>query len=159
MPRDVGGHASHSFRVSRDPSVIRRALVVRDVGLRQEGATFTLASVGVGHKLPTGDIFRVMRVRAWVEDESGRIVGETSTELRRDWDAHRRAFGRREAEPETGDTRLDERGRSFVVGLAEPGAVTLRLQVDYVRGFEARAGGLSAFATLAVLDETYSLGH
>ncbi len=161
MPRDARGHASHAFRVSREPSVIRRALVVRDLAFRPEGVSFTLASKGVGHKLPTGDIFRALRVRAWVEDVGGRIVGETSTELHRDWDAHRRSFGRREAEPETGDTRLDERGRSFVVALAEPkaGAITLRLQVDYVRGFEARAGELSAFATLPVLDETYVLGH
>lgn len=160
MPRDAHGHSSHAFRVSRDPSVIRRALVVRDVGLRPEGASFTLASVGVGHKFPTGDIFRALRVRAWVEDERGRIVGETSTELHRDWDAHRRSFGRREVEPET-DTRLDDHGRTFVVGLAERslGAAALRLQVDYVRGFEARAGELSAFATLTVLDETYALGH
>lgn len=161
MPRDARGHASHAFRVSRDPSVIRRALAVRDVVVRPEGASFTLASVGVGHELPTGDIFRALRVRAWVEDETGRIVGETSAELRRDWDAHRRSFGRREAEPETGDTRLDERGRAFVVELGgtKTLAVTLRLQVDYVRGFEARAGELSAFATLPVLDETYVSDH
>lgn len=161
MPRDASGHASHAFRVSRDPSVIRRALAVRDVVVRPEGASFTLASAGVGHKLPTGDIFRALRVRAWVEDETGRIVGETSAELHRDWDAHRRSFGRHEAEPETGDTRLDERGRAFVVevGRTSAGAVTLRLQVDYVRGFEARAGQLSAFATLPVLDETYVSGR
>lgn len=98
--RDAQGHVDHGFRVSRDPERLARAIMVRDVARDVGAVRFTLASVGVGHKLPTGDVFRALQVRAWAEDaNTGRIVADVETSLHRDWDAHRRAFGQKVAPP------------------------------------------------------------
>ena len=161
MRRGREGRADHRFRVSRDPAVLGRAIEVRDVTRAPESASFSLATLGVGHKMPTGDVFRALRVRAWLEEpDTGVVVADLETSLHRDWDAHRRAFGEGTQRPETGDSRLDDTKRVFELAIPEryaTRALALRVGVVYVRGFEARGGTLSAFATTPILDATFPL--
>jgi len=141
--------------------VLGRAIEVRDVTRAPESASFSLATLGVGHKMPTGDVFRALQVRAWLEEpDTGVIVADLETSLHRDWDAHRRAFGEGALRPETGDSRLDDTKRVFELAIPEryaTKALALRVGVVYVRGFEARGGTLSAFATTPILDATFPL--
>lgn len=160
MPRDRAGHADHRFRVSRDPAVLGRAIGVRDVARGRGSARFSLATNGVGHKMPTGDVFRTLRVRAWLEEPGGAIVADLEASLHRDWDAHRSAFGASVARGEPRDSRLDDSPRVFELAIPESHAarpLVLRVGVDYVRGFEARGGALAAFATSHILDTTVAL--
>jgi len=69
--RDAGGAETcqschmpggrHGMAGSRDVGWLRRALVVTVVGA-PAGSTLTLASAGVGHRFPTGDLFRHLTV-------------------------------------------------------------------------------------------------
>lgn len=161
MRRVREGRTDHRFRVSRDPAVLGKAIEVRDVTRAPTSAAFSLATLGVGHKMPTGDVFRALRVRAWLEEPgTGAIVADLETSLHRDWDAHRRAFGEAAPRSETGDSRLDDTARVFELAIPESHAtrpLVLRVGVEYVRGFEARGGALSAFASSPILDATFTL--
>ncbi len=52
-----GRHRSHAFALTRDPAALARALSVR-VAREGAGVRFSLAPQGVGHAMPTGDLFR-----------------------------------------------------------------------------------------------------
>ena len=62
MPRE-GGHASHRFAASRDPELLRRAATITAARF-EDVVMVTLARREAGHALPTGDIFRRLRVTA-----------------------------------------------------------------------------------------------
>ncbi|MCA9712061.1 MAG: hypothetical protein KDK70_39865, partial [Myxococcales bacterium] len=64
------GPRSHRLRDTHDPELLARALTVRARAQRApEGVVVELRlSAGqVGHRVPTGDMFRRLRVSAWVE--------------------------------------------------------------------------------------------
>jgi hypothetical protein len=64
-------HRSHRLVGAGDPELVREALVVSATArLRAAGleVTVTLAPGAVGHRVPTGDMFRQLRVAAWNED-------------------------------------------------------------------------------------------
>lgn len=65
MPSNAAGKRSHRFTASRDPALLSSALDVK--ASREAGGrvVFVLASRGVGHAFPTGDLFRrlVLRVK------------------------------------------------------------------------------------------------
>jgi hypothetical protein len=65
MPRSERGRASHRFTASRDATLLSAALDVRASRDDDGRALFVLASRGVGHAFPTGDLFRrlVLRVK------------------------------------------------------------------------------------------------
>jgi hypothetical protein len=159
MQQERGNH-DHRFRVSRDAGFLSRAIALRDVRREPEGVVLSLASVGVGHCYPTGDIFRELFVRAWIETEDGHVLGDVEVALHRDWDAHRRAFGMEHAPREVGDTRLCNEDRIVrIPGSMPPLRVPLvvRVAVDYRRGFEARGGNLAVFESLRIADWQRSL--
>jgi len=159
MPEHERGKHDHRFRVSRDARFLSHAIALRDVRREPEGVVLTLASVGVGHCYPTGDIFRELFVRAWIETEDGHVVGDVEVALHRDWDAHRRAFGKEDAPIEVGDTRLCNEDRLVRIPgpMAQRVPLVVRVAVDYRRGFEARGGNLAVFASLRIADWQRSL--
>lgn len=57
MPR-VGGRRHHGFRSQRSQTALRSAVRVRATRIGPQGLALELESVGVGHALPTGDLFR-----------------------------------------------------------------------------------------------------
>ncbi len=67
---DAGGarHRSHRLVGAGDPELVREAIVASATARRlAEGleVTVTLAPGEVGHRVPTGDMFRRLRVAAW----------------------------------------------------------------------------------------------
>ncbi|HVH47692.1 MAG TPA: multiheme c-type cytochrome [Labilithrix sp.] len=67
MPR-VAGHASHRFSASRDVELLRGAADIRASRASSE-VVVSLSPRNVGHALPTGDIFRRLRVDVSVQGD------------------------------------------------------------------------------------------
>ena len=76
LPREKDGHRNHRFNVTRNPDYLRAAL---DVKSRRtpEGVEVRLTTKNVGHKYPTGDLFRriVVVVRTDAGDEQETVLG------------------------------------------------------------------------------------
>jgi len=64
MPTTSTGKRSHRFRSSRDPALLRASLRVRATRTSPTRVRLELTPVGVGHALPTGDLFRRIEVVA-----------------------------------------------------------------------------------------------
>lgn len=77
-----GRHRKHSFSVTNE--MIVNAV---DTHASREGsrATFTIAPRGVGHAVPTGDLFRRLVLRATVVDENGNALESKRRYLTRHW--------------------------------------------------------------------------
>ena len=77
-----GRHRKHSFEVTTE--MIRTSVEARAT---REGsrATFTIAPRGVGHAVPTGDLFRRLVLRATVVDADGKPVESKRRYLTRHW--------------------------------------------------------------------------
>jgi hypothetical protein len=149
MPRSTGGR-EHRFSVSRDAARLGAGIAIDPPRRHDTRAVVTLRSVGVGHRFPTGDIFRQLLVRAWVEDDRGKILADRELELHRDWDASR------QGRPEAHDTRLGEAPLDVELSLPS-GASRLFVTVDYQRGFEARSNELGLFSSLRIAERAFAL--
>lgn len=57
------GASSHAFAVSRDENVLRASVAVQVEGQSPGPRTLRIAAINVGHRLPTGDMFRRLEVR------------------------------------------------------------------------------------------------
>jgi hypothetical protein len=77
-----GRHRRHSFDVT--PEMIRSAVVAQG---KRTGSkvTFTIEPRGVGHAVPTGDLFRRLVLRATVVDEKGNALESKRRYLTRHW--------------------------------------------------------------------------
>ena len=77
MERAADGHLRHDFQSSRDAERLRRAVHV-EVARRDGGrVVLTLEARGVGHALPTGDLFRRLEIGA-------ELIGDDYRVLKRD---------------------------------------------------------------------------
>ncbi|MEZ4232833.1 MAG: multiheme c-type cytochrome [Polyangiaceae bacterium] len=77
MERAADGHLRHDFQSSRDVERLRRAVHV-EVARRDGGrVVLTLEARGVGHALPTGDLFRRLEIGA-------ELIGDDYRVLKRD---------------------------------------------------------------------------
>ncbi len=78
MPRAADGHRSHAFASTRTQENLEEALVARATRTSATSVRIELESDGVGHRFPTGDLFRRLAVRAEVAGSDNRVVaGET----------------------------------------------------------------------------------
>lgn len=68
-------HKSHVFAASRDPALLRSAVKVTATRTA-EGVDVRLASSGVGHSFPTGDLFRRLSIRAEAVGPESQVVAE-----------------------------------------------------------------------------------
>ncbi len=77
-----GRHRKHTFEVTSE--MIRNSVEARAT---REGsrATFTIDPRGVGHAVPTGDLFRRLVLRATVVDEKGQTLESKRRYLTRHW--------------------------------------------------------------------------
>lgn len=57
------GRRPHGFTVSRDEAVLRASVSVRLSGTKPGPRTLEIAAVDVGHRMPTGDMFRRLELR------------------------------------------------------------------------------------------------
>lgn len=83
--RGEGGRVEHRMRTSRNVGLLRRAIRVR-AELRGDALTVRLETAGVGHAMPTGDLFRRLRLTARGEDATGRALGGGERLLTRRFD-------------------------------------------------------------------------
>lgn len=68
----AGGHRSHVFAASRDPSMLARAVGVSARRVSATEVEVTLTPGAAGHAFPTGDLFRRLELRVTLEGASGR---------------------------------------------------------------------------------------
>lgn len=150
------GHRDHRFAASRDPALLAAALRVIPRGYDGAKVQVELASQGVGHRFPTGDIFRRLTVTLSATDASGRIVCDRVVYLNRDWNEHTRSLRERDDESFAADSRL---GREPLL-LDAPCVATptrLRVNVDYARGAAAHGESFTAFDELELIDVSFPL--
>lgn len=94
------GHRDHRFAVTRNPAWLRAALAPPSMRREAETLVLVLSSRGVGHALPTGDLFRQLRVKYWTKDATGAVVDYEERLLSRRFGRHHGASDR------VDDTRL-----------------------------------------------------
>lgn len=97
--RGSDGHVDHRAHVSRNEELLRASLAL-DAARDEAGLRVTLTPRGVGHALPTGGLFRRIRLVVTAEDFGGSPMGEREVLLARRFD--RRSGRPREIE----DSRL-----------------------------------------------------
>lgn len=148
-------HRGHELSVTRNPDVLANALAY-SVRRSPDGVVVSLRSKGVGHRFPTGDLFRALEVRCWIAGADGRILAETATSLHRDWDAVRRIPGT----VPIPDTRLGSAPVEIALPLPSDAPVenaVLHVVVDYTRGANASGNVFTRFDQLRIADWTTPL--
>jgi hypothetical protein len=168
------GKRSHAFAASRNRDVLSRAIQISSVELvpafvpaQQPGSAapdqgarevaVTLRTVNVGHRFPTGDIFRRLSVKVVAVGARGQIVCESTTHFNRNWNAHRAALRDHIEEALSDDNRLTAEPRTLRVRCAAlPQAV--QVSVDYARGKSSTSEHtFAAFETIEILKANYPL--
>lgn len=143
---------SHTLRGGHDEALVRGALRVttRRIG---PGARVELSPQGVGHALPTGDLFRRLTLELAVVRADGTLGTPARVSLGRSFRPGREGEGHT---VEVADTRL-EPGASRVVELASrddgASAAPLRLRVSLERVSHYDALGRAVVESALVLDE------
>jgi hypothetical protein len=135
-------HRGHRFSVRE---LLPAALGVGPLRVSRDEAVVTLAANHVGHRFPTGDLFRSMTVTLTAYDAKGTLVAGDTFRLSRDWEAHR-------ARRSENDTRLGAEPREFRIPVTSAPA-RVHLTVDYTRGAgETGPTGASDFETITLVD-------
>ena len=163
LPVAADGHRDHRFDVTRNTALLRASI---DVQSRRtdKGVEILLATRHVGHAMPTGDLFRRLRIVVRAEASDGSMLGEEEVVLAR-------RFERTRGLPqEIEDTRLrgDQERRVVLdgpwVALAERVTIEARyervaqnLEIEDVRGRLQRHD--SVFASIVLAEETLSRGR
>ncbi len=148
-------HRGHELAGARDAASVRRALRWRARRVAAAQVEIALETVGVGHRFPTGDLYRRLRAEVIVEDAGGTLVGYAERSFRRDWDEHHASLRFRRAESYADDTRIDVRS-IFTVESSAP-AHHVRLVLTYDRGRFGAGEELQTFEEMAVVDELVPL--
>jgi hypothetical protein len=155
LPRAADGHRDHRFNVSRNEALLRSSLDVEISRRTAEGIELTLKTNDVGHAMPTGDLFRRLRIVVFAESRDGRLLGDDEILLGRRFD---RAHG---VPTETNDDRVFGERRVHIDGAWIANASHISIEVRYDRvgqtmeigeaheGHQARREGLFASVVLA----------
>lgn len=154
-PREAARGHDHAFAVSRNPPLLANVLAIDEVYVERADAVVVLRTRGVGHRFPTGDIFRRVTVTLAATDASGALVGASETHLHRDWDEHRSSMKTRTAE-RTDDSRMTSAPRSFRVECTRSPA-RVRVTVTYARGMTADGDRFESFEDTDILDTVRDL--
>ena len=149
----ASGQRDHRFDVR---SLLGHAVRVESARLDDGAVIVELSSRGVGHRFPTGDLFRRLTVTLTALTNDGAIVGGETFHLNRDWDEHRASLRGRRAERFDGDTRLSDVPRAFRVAFAQTPA-RAHVTVEYARGASADGDFFEAFERLEILDADVAL--
>ncbi|HLM73863.1 MAG TPA: multiheme c-type cytochrome [Polyangiaceae bacterium] len=90
-----GGRArrSHAFAASRDPAILRNSVRVEAQRTGPTTVRITLTPQGVGHALPTGDLFRRIEVLAEALGPDNLVKGRAARYLTRRFRVERRSPG------------------------------------------------------------------
>jgi hypothetical protein len=149
------GRRDHRFAV-RNAEVLGGAIRVVSARLDDDVAIVELASNGVGHRFPTGDVFRRLTVTVTALTKDDAVVGGETFHLSRDWDDHRASLHGKRAERFDGDTRLTDAPRAFRVACARAPA-RIHVTIDWERGASADGDFFDAFERLEIFDADVAL--
>jgi hypothetical protein len=154
-PRSRGGR-DHGFNVSRNPELLGRSIRVGSARVEGSSVVIDLATNGVGHRFPTGDIFRRLTITLTAFDTSGSLIAGDTFHLNRNWDQHRESLQARREETLEDDNRLTAAPREFRIQCARSPA-RVHLTVEYERGASAEGENFEAFDALEILDTDVAL--
>lgn len=154
-PRLSGRGHDHAFEVGRNPALLANAIAVDAAYAERGDAVVVLRTRGVGHRFPTGDIFRRVTVTLAATDASGALVGASETHLHRDWEEHRRSM--KTGTPERPhDSRMTSAAQSFRAECTRPPA-RVRVTVTYARGMTADGNRFESFEETDIVDTVREL--
>ncbi|HLK92721.1 MAG TPA: multiheme c-type cytochrome [Polyangia bacterium] len=141
----------HGMRGAHDPDLLRRSLAVT-VTDEASGARLTLASAGVGHGFPTGDLFRHLTVEVRAAGDAREDAWRVVDRMGRRFETRLDGATMRAYKVETADTALVP-GVPRVVALGTGrGRLEWRVRYHYGSERDERRGVVTAealFATLA----------
>jgi hypothetical protein len=83
-------HRSHAFPGGHDADFVKGALSVRAERCENDRVCLVLTTAGVGHALPTGDLFRRLEVSAEAIGSDEQVVGSARRYLSRHWSEERK---------------------------------------------------------------------
>lgn len=126
MTKLADGHRDHRFDVSRNTEFMKRALVV-SATRTSDGIAIELTPRNVGHKLPTGDLFRRLLVVVRAESAEGAPLGDEEVVLGRRFE-HTQSLAH-----EIADTRLSGPRTIELKGEWLTGAARITVEVRYER--------------------------
>ncbi len=152
MPATATHARSHGFGITRDPERLRASIAMDPVRRIPGGLEVRLRSVGVGHALPTGDLFRALQVRLWTEDRSGNVLSDDEA-----WLARTFAGDPGTASPagrtEVRDDRIVEESRSVPFVVEQAAKVTrAHVVVRYDRVATVHGDAREVFDSTVLLD-------
>lgn len=145
----------HRFDVTRNRDFLARAIRVEGARLEQNELVVSVASHGVGHRFPTGDLFRRLTVVVAGYTKSDALACAQTFYLRRDVDHHRASLNAKRTDdafedPEV-DTRLGDAPRLLRAPCSTRPA-RVHVNVTYERGVGGIGDDLDTFATLDLVD-------
>lgn len=146
-----GGRRDHRFAVSRDRDLLARALRVSEARIEKDAVVVAVSATGVGHRFPTGDIYRRLTVTVSAYDAKDALVAGETFHMGRDWDGHRLALRNGSAEAMGKDSRLTEVPRELRVPYTKA-PVRVHLTVEYERGAGADGESFDAFERFEIFD-------
>ena len=151
MPRK-----DHRFAVTRNPEFLSRAIRVSNAHFESGNIALRVASNGVGHRFPTGDLYRRLTVTVTAANGEDALVAGDTFYFARDWDRHRAMLHATEPEPVADDTRLDAAWRELRIACPTRPA-RVHVTVVYERGAGAIGDSFDAFASLPIFDADVTL--
>jgi len=127
---DDGLGRNHGLAISRNVDLLRNSLIAEVSWVDADRVVFALEPNGVGHRFPTGDLFRRLELRVELLDEGGEVIGTERRYLARQFEAVQDGHGR------IGEARDDRLSGPAQIGVALAGgrdAAELRWSVRYQR--------------------------
>ena len=95
MPLAPDGRRTHAFAASRDPEILRASIRASAQRVSSTTVEVTLAPVGVGHALPTRDLFRRLEISAEAFGADNLVVASSRRYLTRHFTVGKGAAGKR----------------------------------------------------------------
>lgn len=145
------GLRDHRFDVTRNRELLAAAIRVQSTRFTGDAVIVTLATNGVGHRFPTGDIFRRLTLTLTAMNDDGSVIAGDTFHMGRDWDGHRASQRAGATENVTSDTRLTAAPREFRLASARSPA-RVHVTVDYERGASAEGEFFESFESVEILD-------
>jgi hypothetical protein len=146
----MGRNHDHRFAVPRD--TLRASIRVQYASFDGKDVTVAIGSRGVGHRFPTGDLFRRLTLTLTARREDGAVIGGETFYASRDWDEHRASMRAKRVESFEEDTRLGDVPRVFRFPCPTRPA-RVHLTVTYARGASADGTFFEAFDSFEIFDE------
>lgn len=141
----------HRFDVTRNRDFLAKAIRVEDARIDASQLVVRVASHGVGHRFPTGDLFRRLTVVVAGYGSGDALVCADTFHFGRSLDEHRSR-----EESSEGDTRLGREPRDLRVACTKE-LSRVHVTVTYERGSAGRGEELDTFATLDLIDRDIPL--